>query len=145
MGENTILITLSAWAVKNLGIKESLSEVGTEILKKCIWTPLKEKIVKFFSSDKETQDFLERISNQKCVNEQKPERDIEDIYEEMKNQTPDIELFEAITNFFKDNQNLVAEANRMKGEWKGNSINVNKIENFINANEVSTINIYPKN
>ena len=145
MIEKTILVTLSDWAVRNLGINESLSEVGTEILKKCVWTPLKEKVVKFFSSDKEAQDFVERISTQNCVNEHKPERDIEDVYEEMKSQLPDKELFESITNFFEENQKLIEEANRMNVAKEADLLSIGKVDNYFCVDTISTINIYPKN
>lgn len=141
MNEKTILITLSAWAVKNLGIKEALSEVGTEIIKKCLWTPLKEKIVKFFASDKEAQDFVEKISTQNCVNEHKPERDVEDVYEEMVNQLPDKELFETIANFFRDNQKLIEEANRMERERKKDPT-IGSVENYFRAETINTVNIH---
>ena len=51
--EETILIAISKWAVKNLNIVGALKNVGTEVLEKIVWTPLKDKIINFFESDKE--------------------------------------------------------------------------------------------
>ena len=109
-----------------------------------MWIPLKEKIVKFFSSDKEAQEFVEKISTQNCINEHKPERDVEDVYEEMKSRLLDKELFEIITNFFKENQKLIEEANRMNAAREADLLSIGKVDNYFRADTISTVNIYPR-
>ena len=78
----SILIAISQWAVKNFQLGESLKEVGTEVLQKCLWNPLKNKIIKYFNSDREANEFIEQISITEASNIKKPERDVEDLYEE---------------------------------------------------------------
>ena len=78
------------------------------------------------------------------MNEHKPERDIEDVYEEMKGQVPDKELFEALVDFFRDNQKVIEDANRMSANRKTGSISIGRVENFFQTETISTINIYPK-
>ena len=65
----TILIAISKWAVANLNVEESLKNVGVEVLQKCIWDPLKTRIIKFFSSEEEAQEFIEDISTEIAPNE----------------------------------------------------------------------------
>ncbi len=145
--EATILMAVSKWAVKNFDVAESLTKVSAEILQKCLWNPLKQSVMKFFSSEKETQDFIEQISNRKSINEQKPARDIEDVYEEMKGHAPDKELFEKIARFFADNQELIKNANRENHENDYNKISISGIsqaENVVTANNIGTLTIYPK-
>ena len=79
----SILIAISRWVAKTFNVGESLKEVGTEVLQKCVWTPLKNKIINFFASEQEAQEFVEQLSATEATNEKKPERDVEDLYEEI--------------------------------------------------------------
>lgn len=83
----TILMAISEWAVKNLKIKESIKNVGTSVLQKCLWTPLENKIIDYFSSKENALQFVERVSTLDAVNIKKPERDVEDIYEDLEGKT----------------------------------------------------------
>lgn len=108
---HTILMAVSKWTVDNLGVMESLKNVGMEVLNKTLWTPLKEKIINFFDTDKEAETFIKKISESKAINVQKPYRDIEDVYENIKGILPPKELFDATATFFLENPDIIKEAN----------------------------------
>ena len=109
--EMSILVAVSQWLVKNLKIDEALKNTSTEILEKCLWSPLKKKIINYFSSENEAQMFVERISTTKAVNVNKPVRDIEDIYQEQNGIGSYEELFNAIVEFFQENQHCIKQIN----------------------------------
>lgn len=141
MGES-ILIAISKWVVKNFKVSESLKETGTEILQTCLWAPLKEKIVKFFSTEKEAQKFIEKISETGVKNEQKPQRDVEDVYEDVKEQEgiPDKELFNTIAGFFRDNQELIKQINATNNNREGKDTNIfDQKADVINNGKYQTI------
>ena len=92
----TILMAISEWAVKNLKIKESIKNVGTSVLQKCLWNPLETRIINYFSAKENAQQFVKQISTSDAVNAKKPERDVEDIYEELEGKEPSKELFNEI-------------------------------------------------
>lgn len=138
--EETILIAISKWAVKNLNIVGALKNVGTEVLEKIVWTPLKDKIINFFESDKETEEFVKEISTKVSNNNSKPYRDVEDVYENMKGELPDKQLFNTIVQFFADNQDLLQKGNLLIDEEKQGKIIVNQnADNIFNA-QVMNIN-----
>lgn len=137
----TILMAISKWVVKSFPVSESLAEVGKEILQKHIWIPLRQKIANFFSSDEEAEDFVEKISCRSAVNKQKPERDIEDVYEEMKGYVPDRELFKTITDFFVENQNLLKETNQMNNGGWNNNIIIHQAEKVVTAGSIGTLHM----
>ena len=138
--EETILIAISKWAVKNLNIVGALKNVGTEVLEKIVWTPLKDKIISFFESDKETEEFVKEISTKVSNNNSKPYRDVEDVYENMKGELPDKQLFNTIVQFFADNQDLLQKGNLLIDEEKQGEIIVNQNADKIFNAQVMNIN-----
>lgn len=138
--EETILIAISKWAVKNLNIVGALKNVGTEVLEKIVWTPLKDKIINFFESDKETEEFIKEISTKVSNNNSKPYRDVEDVYENMKGELPDKQLFNTIVQFFADNQDLLQKGNLLIDEEKQGKIIVNQNADKIFNAQVMNIN-----
>ena len=107
----TMLMAVSKWAVDNLGVKESLKDVGTEVLKRTVWRPLKKKIIGFFEDEKQADTFMREISESEAINIRKPYRDIEDVYENIKGVPSEEELFNTIANFFLENSDIIREAN----------------------------------
>lgn len=138
--EETILIAISKWAVNNLNIVGALKNVGTEVLEKIVWTPLKDKIINFFESDKETEEFIKEISTKVSNNNSKPYRDVEDVYENMKGELPDKQLFNTIVQFFADNQDLLQKGNLLIDEEKQGKIIVNQNADKIFNAQVMNIN-----
>ena len=138
--EETILIAISKWAVKNLNIVGALKNVGTEVLEKIVWTPLKDKIINFFESDKETEEFVKEISTKVSNNNSKPYRDVEDVYENMKGELPDKQLFNTIVQFFADSQDLLQKGNLLIDEEKQGKIIVNQNADKIFNAQVMNIN-----
>lgn len=141
----SILVAISRWAVKTFNVGESLKEVGTEVLQKCVWTPLKNRIVNFFASEQEAQEFVERLSTTEATNEKKPERDVEDLYEELKGEIPTRDLFNTIVTFFSENQELIKQMNLENNNGSGDSITYYQTaENIYNNKGVQNITIHPK-
>ena len=141
----SILIAISQWAGKNFQLGESLKEVGTEVLQKCLWNPLKNKIIKYFNSDREANEFIEQISITEASNIKKPERDVEDLYEELKGEIPTIDLFNAIVAFFNENQELIKRTNLNNGIVNNDNIAYYQTaENIYNNKGIQNITIYPK-
>lgn len=138
--EETILIAISKWVVKNFKIAESLKNVGTEILEKTLWTPLKNRIVNFFDNEEETEEFVKKISVKEISCAAKPYRDIEDIFEEMKGKIPDMQLFETIVQFFVENQELIKNMNLSESADSQSKIVLNQQADKIFNAKVMTIN-----
>lgn len=120
--KSTILIAISEWAVKNLNIKESLKNVSISVLQKCLWEPLQNRLIKFFSSEEKAQKFVECISTEEAINERKPQRDIEDTYEELEDKVYSKELFDEIVAFFSENQSLIHQINQDNAECTENNV-----------------------
>lgn len=140
--KETILIAISKWAVKNLNVSESLKNVGVEVLDKILWKPLKNKILGFFDSPKEMDVFVKEISEVEAVNITKPDRDVEDIYEDIKGVPPCKELFNTIAKFFSENQDLLKQINATSNiESSGTTIFNQKAKNIYNAQGTQIITV----
>lgn len=140
----TILMAISEWAVKNLKIKESIKNVGTSVLQKCLWTPLENKIIDYFSSKENALQFVERVSTLDAVNIKKPERDVEDIYEDLEGKEKPKELFNEIVEFLNENQSLIQQINQNDNRNTGIGIYIGsqKAEKIINNNNQGGMTIY---
>lgn len=140
-----ILIAISRWAVKTFDVGESLKEVGTEVMQKCVWTPLKNRIIKFFASEEEAQEFVEQLSTTEATNEKKPERDVEDLYEEIKGEIPTKDLFNTIATFFNENQELIKQMNSESNNGGCDNITYYQTaENIYNNKGVQNITIHSR-
>jgi len=139
--KTSILIAISQWAVKTFNVGESLKEVGTEVLQRCLWNPLKNKISKFFASEQETQEFVERLSTSEALNEKKPQRDVEDLYEELKGEIPTDDLFNTIVTFFVENQSLINQMNLVNKNNGDHMTYYQKAEIIYNNKGVQNITI----
>lgn len=133
--KNTILMAISTWLVKDLKIGESIKNVGTEVLEKCLWTPLQNRIIGFFTSEGNAEQFVQQISNEESRNQHKPYRDIEDLYEEIEGKQPDDKLFQEITQFLCDNPELIKRINANTDRDEGSKIVINQRAGIIYNNE----------
>lgn len=133
--KNTILMAISTWLVKDLKIGESIKNVGTEVLEKCLWTPLQNRIIGFFTSEGNAEQFVQKISNEKARNQHKPYRDIEDLYEEIEGKQPDDKLFQEITQFLCDNSKLIKQINANTDQAEGSKIVINQEAEIIYNNK----------
>ena len=139
----TVLMAVSKWAVKNFNIGESLKNVGTDVLDKILWTPLKNKIIGFFDKEEEAVRFIQEVSERKAINESKPVRDIEDIYEEIRGVTPTRELFDSMVKFFNENADIIAQVNsEIKVENRGYTIVQNAGRDIFNIEEIGTVTFH---
>lgn len=107
----SILMALCSWAAKNFHLEESLQEVGIEVLQKSLWTPLKEKIMGFFNTEDDAEQFLESISTQEIDNIENPSDDIAKIYEEINPNISSEQLYSVLIDFFKANTELIHKIN----------------------------------
>lgn len=140
----TILMAISEWAVKNLKIKESIKNVGTSVLQKCLWNPLENKIINYFSAEENAKQFVKQISTSDAVNAKKPERDVEDIYEELEGKEPSRELFNEIVGFLNENQSLIKQINQNNSRNAETNIYIGSqnAEKIINNNNQGGMTIY---
>lgn len=140
----TILMAISEWAVKNLKIKESIKNVGTSVLQKCLWNPLETRIINYFSAKENAQQFVKQISTSDAVNAKKPERDVEDIYEELEGKEPSKELFNEIIGFLNENQSLIQQINQNNSRSAETNIYIGSqnAEKIINNNNQGGMTIY---
>ena len=140
----TILMAISEWAVKNLKIKESIKNVGTSVLQKCLWNPLENRIINYFSAKENAQQFVKQISTSDAVNAKKPERDVEDIYEELEGKEPSKELFNEIIGFLNENQSLIQQINQNNSRSAETNIYIGSqnAEKIINNNNQGGMTIY---
>lgn len=137
--KETILIAVSKWAVNNLNVVESLKNVGTDILEKVLWTPLKKKIINFFDNGVEAEAFIKEISEKPVQAERKPYRDVEDVFEEMKGAIVSRELFDTIAQFFVENQALLKTINLSAMSENQGNITLNQYAEKIYNAKVMTI------
>lgn len=138
----SILIAISQWIVKNFNVEESLKEVGTEVLQKCLWSPLRNRIIKFFPSEEEAQEFVEQLSVTEATNEKKPERDVEDLYEELEGEMSANDLFNTIVIFLRENQELIKQMNSASSSNGYNIMYNQKAQNIYNNTGVQNITVH---
>ena len=88
--------------------------------------------------------FVERVSTLDAVNIKKPERDVEDIYEDLEGKEKPKELFNEIVEFLNENQSLIQQINQNDNRNTGTGIYIGsqKAEKIINNNNQGGMTIY---
>ncbi|MCL2650488.1 MAG: hypothetical protein FWD60_05595 [Candidatus Azobacteroides sp.] len=77
------------------------------------FSSLKNKISKFFIDEEQVEEYLRKICEEKPNNPHKPERDIEDIYENTTKSQYNSEIFEDIKEWVLENKNTINETINM--------------------------------
>ena len=87
---------------------------------------------------------MERVSTSDVVNVKKPERDVEDIYEELEGKEPSKELFNEIVGFLNENQSLIQQINQNDNRNTGTNMYIGSqnAEKIINNNNQGGVTIY---
>lgn len=131
----SVLVAISQWVITESGVGESLKDVGTEVLQKYVWTPLKNKLINFFSSEQDANKFVEQLSTKEASNETDPKRDVEELYKQLRGEIPAEDLFDTVKHFFMENQNLVNQVNSDGDNRKGDNITYHQNANNIVNNK----------
>jgi len=106
-----------------------------DVLKNTIdFSPLKERLSKFFKKDTDIDTYLETICSQESVNTSKPQRDIEDVFESVTGEKYNEEMFTEIKGWIKENESVLTQVSKMKfSNTNGFNIGVqNAKKNIIN-------------
>lgn len=94
---------------------------------------LKKRISKFFIDDEQIENYLKEICETESKNPHKPERDIEDVYENITSNKYSKELFEEIKSWIKENEEEIGKTNMNFQTKSGFNIGVqNAGKNIIN-------------
>lgn len=135
----TILMAISKWAVDNLGVKESLKDIGTEVLERFVFNPLKQKIAVIFRGDNLKADsFLEEISKRQVSDTENLRDEFDNICNGMHMSEYSNDLFNSIASFFENNQEMLRRIN-VGSAALNKTINNNQYANkIVNAETIIT-------
>ncbi|MGL5869335.1 hypothetical protein [Clostridium chrysemydis] len=119
MGEVTILQQFSTWVAENWAASAIAGGILWDAIKGQLLIPFKNKFSKYFSTDNEAEEYLQKIYETESINKKKPFRDIEDVYEEVtKKELPDGFINE-LRDFFIENNDKIELLNQGKGDFTG--------------------------
>ena len=113
---STIIAAVCGFLLENqAAIASSLiANASYDAIKKVFnFSSLKKKLSKFFIDDEQIEEYLRKICEEKSNNSHKPERDIEDVYENTTNEKYNSEIFEGIKEWVLENQNAINETINM--------------------------------
>ena len=118
----TIFSSVCAFLLANKAaiLSKVIASASYDGLKKVLdFSTLKEKISKFFKKEDDVEKYLEAICNTESKNEAKPDRDIEDCFEEITGDKYDSELFNEIKNWVEENEGQISNVSKMEFKNKG--------------------------
>lgn len=131
-----ILLATCAFLLENKAAIASsiIASASYETIKKTLnFSGLKNRIAKFFIDDEQIESYLKEISEKEASNPHKPERDIEDSYENITGQVYNKELFNELSNWIKENEKTIGQTNMDFDTKSGFNIGVqNAGKNIIN-------------
>jgi hypothetical protein len=113
---STVITAVCGFLLENqVAITSSLiASASYDAIKKTFnFSSLKEKISRFFVDEEQIEEYLRKICEEKSNNPHKPERDIEDIYENTTNCKYNSEIFEDIKEWVLENKNAINETINM--------------------------------
>jgi hypothetical protein len=113
---STIIVAVCGFLLENqAAITSSLiASASYDTIKKVLnFSSLKEKISRFFIDEEQIEKYLQKICEEKSNNPRKPERDIEDIYENITQSKYNSEIFENIKEWVMENKNTINETMNM--------------------------------
>lgn len=102
--DNKIIIEVLKW----VGIVSASGIVSTKanLIFKSLEDSFKKKFLPFFKSEEEVDEYYNTIVNKKSINPKKPNRDLEDIYEEITKNTFDSKFIDEIKKWIIDNKEI---------------------------------------
>lgn len=107
---NTVIVAICTFLLENqTAITSSLiASTSYDAIKKIFnFSTLKKKIARFFIDEKQVEEYLQKICETSSINPHKPERDIEDIYENTTKSQYDTQIFEDIKEWVLENKDLI--------------------------------------
>lgn len=108
---DTILMMALKWVYKNLGVGEELNNIKNEVLKSCLWSPLKNKITSLFPSKEGTIEFIDAISDTEATNNIEPYKEIESVYEKITDKEAPEQLWDILVECLKENSEKINKLN----------------------------------
>jgi hypothetical protein len=107
---NTVIAAVCGFLLENHAAIASsvIASASYDAIKKIFnFSALKKKLSKFFTDEKQIEEYLRKICEESSTNPHKPTRDIEDIYEETTNSQYNSEIFEDIKEWLLENKDLI--------------------------------------
>lgn len=137
--ENSVLLTFGEWAAQSAGAGV-LGNIGYAALT-TLGQKFKTKFKDYFGSEKNAEEFFNKISSEKAINVKKTKRDIEDIYEEIVGEVDDSKF----TQFTSELQKWLLDNKDMFNESTGETFNIGNQVAQGDINNVSGIQIVNRN
>ncbi|MGB5988696.1 MAG: hypothetical protein WBG43_03025 [Marinifilaceae bacterium] len=132
----SILLATGSFLLENKDAIASsiIASASYETIKTAMsFSGLKKRITKFFISDEQIENYLKEICEKEAINPHKPERDIEDSYENLTGKDYNNELFNEIKTWIKENEKSISKTNmNFKNESGFNIGTQNAGKNIIN-------------
>lgn len=111
MIDGTVLQNFTEWVASNWVASAIAGGITWDVIKENMLEPFKEKFIKFFKNEQQTEKYLKNLCSSNAVNQSKPYRDAEDVYEELtKNKIPEEFLIE-LRQFVIDNKEIIDKMN----------------------------------
>lgn len=107
---NTVIAAVCSFLLENqTAITSSLiASASYDAIKKIFnFSTLKKKISRFFIDEKQVEEYLQKICESSSINPHKPERDIEDIYEDTTKSQYNSLIFEGIKEWVLENKDTI--------------------------------------
>lgn len=100
----------------------------------------KNKFLHFFKNEEEVDEYYNTIINKKSINSKKPNRDLEDIYEEITKNTFEPKFIEEIKEWVEDNKDILQNVWTISGNKNFIIKEQNANRDIINVSGNVTIN-----
>lgn len=107
---NTVIAAICVFLLENHAAITSsvIASASYDTIKKVFnFSTLKKKLARFFIDEKQVEEYLRKICEESSINSHKPERDIEDIYEETTNSKYNSEIFADIKKWVLENKDKI--------------------------------------
>lgn len=135
--KETVLIAAVRWVFKNFGVEEGISELGSDVLKSCVFLPFKNMLLNKKMTREQSEKFLDVIAERPAENADEPYRDMERIYEELTGKDMPQDLWMQMIDCFKENSE---QLKKMQSCAANNSASQLNIKNQYNTGEhVTTV------
>jgi hypothetical protein len=135
---DTIIAAVCAFLLENKAAIATnlISSASYDVIKKTFnFSSLKQRISKFFIDEKQIEEYIKRICEQSATNPLKPERDVEDVYEYVTQNTYNSELFLEMKKWIQANKEQLCTKTEMTfTNQSGFNIGVQNAESIFNIN-----------
>lgn len=119
MGDLTIMQQFSTWVSENWAVSAIAGGVFWDVIKEQLLIPFKTKLGMYFNSDKQAEEYFQKISEAESINKKKPIRDIEDVYEDVTRKALPDNFIDELREFLIENNDKVEMMNKQRGDFAG--------------------------